>query len=102
MKVCEDNSAFAWIENDRLPMIPRNSNGSEWKGNTVQNCLPNQFEAYAKILHRIEANYKQIDNPLSPEEIVILKIPDCTLLRSFIELSRTPGSQVRLRWKAVS
>ena len=102
MKVCKDKLAFAWIENGRLPGIPRDSNDSEWKGNTVQNCLPNQFEAYTKILHRIEANYKHIDNPLSPEEIAILQIPDCTSLRSFVELSRTPDSQVRLRWKEVA
>jgi hypothetical protein len=102
MNVCEDKSAFEWIENGRLPMVPSNSNDFEWKGNIVQNCLPDQFEAYAKILHRIEANYRHIDNPLSPEEIAILQITACTLLRSFVELSRTPDTTVRLRWKNVA
>ena len=101
MKVCEGTSAFEWIENGRLPMVPRDSN-PDWKGNTVRRVLPDEFEAYAKVLHRIEANYKHIDNPLSPEELAILQIPDCTLLRSFVELARTPEPPVRLRWKDVA
>jgi hypothetical protein len=37
--------------------------------------MPPAFGAYAKILHRIEAHYEIVDNPLTESETAILRIP---------------------------
>jgi hypothetical protein len=60
--------------------------------------MPDVFEAYAKIFHRLEANYQWIDSPLSDEEIKILQLPNCTPVRRLIERLRTKEEHVRVRW----
>lgn len=51
---CPDE-AFDWIRNGREESLART--GPDRVGVRVANLMPKQFEAYAKILHGIEANY---------------------------------------------
>jgi len=64
--------------------------------------MPPAFEAYARVLHRVDAYYENIDNPLSASEIAILKIPPCEPLKSFIEKRRAGGQGMRVRWKELA
>jgi hypothetical protein len=64
--------------------------------------VPPLFEAYARILHRIDAYYENIDNPLSPAEIAILGIPPCEPLRSFVEDRRANSMGTRVRWRELA
>jgi hypothetical protein len=64
--------------------------------------MPPAFEGYARILHRIDAYYENIDHPLSASEIAILKIPPCEPLKSFVEQRRADGHGTRIRWKELS
>jgi len=93
---CSDDAAFQWIRNGREKSLAHN--GPDWKGNFVSHLIPQRFEAYVKILHRIEAKYKNIDNPLTERENAILKIPACKKLRSFVESLREEGQGPRIRW----
>jgi len=61
MRPCTDQAAFEWIRNGREEFLA--SDNPNWKGNFVSHLLPKSFEAYAKILHQIDASYKNIDNP---------------------------------------
>ena len=99
MQPCPDN-AFDWIRTGREEVLA--SDNPNWKGNFVSHLLPKSFEAYAKLLHGIEANYKNIDNPLSERETSILKIPTCTKLRSFVERLREENRGPRIRWKELA
>ena len=101
MHPCPDDE-FEWIRTRReKPRVPNTPN---WKGNFVFQLMPIRFEAYAKILHSIEASYKNLDDPhpLTEREISILKIPPCTKLRSFVESLREEGQGPRIRWKALA
>lgn len=51
MEELNDFSSFNWIKVS-LPE-PKSSEGKDWKGNFVSDCLPNGFEAYCKIFHPI-------------------------------------------------
>ena len=102
MKACRGESEFEWIKRGRKPSIARGPNHLEWPGNTVRNLLPGVFPAYAKILHRLDADYSYIDNSLTPEEKEILSIPGCTGLRAFVERLRTGEEHVRIWWKDVA
>jgi hypothetical protein len=100
MRPCAD-SEFEWIRTGRREFPPRND--PHWKC-LVHNLVPNQFEAYAKILHSVQASYKNIDDPhpLTEPEIAVLKIPPCTKLRSFIEGLREQSRGPRIRWKTLA
>jgi hypothetical protein len=100
MHPCTDQVAFEWIRSGRTELIA--SNNPNWKGNFVSHLLPKNFEAYAKLLHSIEANYENIDNPLSEREIAILKIPPCEKLRSFVESLREEHRGPRIRWETLA
>jgi hypothetical protein len=100
MHSCSDGDAFDWIRNGREVLLA--SNDPIWKGNFVSNLIPNRFDAYVKILHSIEANYTNIDRPLSDGEIDILKIPSCKKLRSFVENSRKEGKGSKIKWRALA
>lgn len=102
MNVCEDQLAFEWIRDGRLPLDPQGASNPAWAGNTVRHLMPDIFESYVKILHRLEANYENIDNPLSPQELSILQIPKCTKLRSFVERAKARPGNSRVRWKEVA
>jgi hypothetical protein len=101
----QDETAFEWIRLGRRERAaPRNSYlvSAEWPGLFVSHLIPSEFEAYARILHRVDAYYENIDNPLSASEIAILKIPSCEPLKSFVTLRRAAGQGTRVRWKELS
>jgi hypothetical protein len=68
MQPCPDETAFQWIASGCVPLLGIEDEEVVWQGNTVANLLPQTFDAYAKILHRIDARYDWIDNPLSQGE----------------------------------
>lgn len=101
----QDETAFEWIRSGRDKRgVPRNSYlvSAEWPGLLVSHLMPIAFEAYARILHRVDAYYENIDNPLSASEIAILKIPSCEPLKSFVEQRRAEGRGTRVRWKELA
>lgn len=99
MRPCSDND-FEWIQSGLSEL--GSSEDPSWKGHFVSHVLPPKFEAYAKILHRITANYENIDHALSDREIALLRIPPCTELRSFVEMKRSKGDGLRIRWKELA
>jgi hypothetical protein len=100
MQPYSDDIAFEWIRSARQELLA--SNDPSWKGNFVSHLLPTNFEAYAKVLHSIEANYKNIDEPLSDREIALLKISPCNKLRSFVESVREELRGPRIRWQTLA
>src|SRR5258708_7235572 len=100
MRPCTDQAAFEWIRNGREEFLA--SDNPNWKGNFVSHLLPKSFEAYAKILHQIDASYKNIDNPLTEPETSILEIPTCTKLRSLVERLRKENREPRIRWRELA
>lgn len=86
-----DETVFDWIRD-----------GRDRPAKLVSHLLPPAFEAYAKILHRIEAQYDLIDNPLSESENAILGVPSCEPLKSFIESRRAESKGLRVRWKELA
>ncbi len=96
------DSVFEWIRSgrDKPDAIGRASQA--WRGNFVSLLIPNRFEAYAKILHRIDARYEDPTSPLSPSEIAILKVPPCTRLREFVEHTRENSQGSRIRWARIA
>lgn len=99
MRTCSDTD-FEWIQTGLSE--PVSSEAPDWTGNFVSHLLPQNFEAYAKVLHSITANYENIDHPLSDREIALLGIPPCTKLRSFVETIRRNGEGPRIRWKMLA
>jgi hypothetical protein len=53
------------------------------------------------ILHRFDACYDDIDNPLLPSERTVLGVPDCEPLRSFL-LEEPHQRPQRIRWKEMA
>jgi hypothetical protein len=100
MRSCSDQTAFQWILREQDERLA--SNNPNWKGNFVSHLLPKSFEAYAKILHTIEADYKNIDNPLSEREIAILKIPPCKKLGTLVESLRKERRGPRVKWQTLA
>ena len=96
-----DESAFNWIRRGR-DEPERNNDTRHAAGYFLSLLMPPAFEAYAKILHRIEAHYEIIDNPLTPSETAILKIPPCGELRSLVENRRANAPRPRIWWKEVA
>jgi hypothetical protein len=100
MKPEPDEKVFDWILHGRDSMPKRGT--ANWRGNFVSQLVPPVFEAYAKILHRIDAKYEGLDNPLSSSEIELLKIPSCEPLKSVIEKRRNDPVGSRIRWKELA
>jgi hypothetical protein len=101
----QDETAFEWIRrgrDERRMPESRNALSAERRGVFVSHLMPPVFEAYAKILHRIDAYYENIDNPLSGAEIAILKIPPCEPLKTFVEQRRAYGQGTRIRWRELA
>lgn len=97
----QDKTAFNWIRDGRdVLTAPQNQNrrSPDWPGVRVAHLIPPIFEAYAKILHRVDAHYEFIDNSLSPSEIAILKIPTCEPLKSLVEQRRSDSRGTRIKW----
>ena len=61
--------------------------------------MPLQFERYTKILHRLDGHYENIDHPLSAEEIAILGLPDCSVIRDLVIQRRRSSPTSRISWK---
>lgn len=97
-----DESVFYWISDGRNRLKRQLDQDFEPTGNTVRHLMPNDFEAYAKIFHSIECNFENIDNPLSAEELAILKISDCAQLRSLIKEVRARRRGLRIRWQEIA
>ena len=91
---------FEWIRNELWELVSRED--PNWKGNFVSHLLPPRFQAYAKILHRITANYENIDDPLAGGEIAPLRIAPCTDLRPLVESQRDGREAPRIRWKTLA
>ena len=100
MQPHHDETAFGWIREGRNAF--KNRKDTDWKGNFVSNLLPQSFETYVKVLHRIDAHYENVDSPLSPSEIAILKIPPCDKLKSFVINLRDRSLDSRVRWKSLA
>jgi hypothetical protein len=104
MQPPQDQSAFEWIRATRIhsrsPDSPRRTSRIRL-GITVADLVP-EFEAYARILHRIDACYEEIDTPLSASEKATLKIPDCEPLKSFLQSRRTASLTDRIRWQELA
>jgi hypothetical protein len=98
MQACPDD-AFEWIRTGRDEFLPRDD--SNWRS-FVGNLIPKTFDAYAKILHGIQARYDNLDNPLSDREISLLKIPPCTKLRSLVDNLHKQHQSSRIRWKTLA
>jgi hypothetical protein len=98
MQALGDQNAFEWIRGARarldLPNRP--------PGILVSDLMPPEFEAFARVLHRFDASYKEIDHPLSPSEKALLKIPDCEPLSSFVRSRRNTSPTTRIRWKELA
>jgi hypothetical protein len=94
------DDASEWIWSGREKFTARDH--PAWSGVGVSGLIPTQFEAYAKILHSIEASYKYIDNPLTERENEILKIPKCEELRPFVERLKAEGLGARIRWRTLA
>jgi hypothetical protein len=99
MRPCPDDG-FEWIRSGRTKFTART--GPDWKGVYVSGVIPEKFEAYAKILHGIEATYENIDHPLTETENAVLKIPSCNELKLFVEKLREEGHGPRIRWKELA
>ncbi len=100
MKPEHDEIAFDWIRSGRNELAK--SRTPEWAGNFVSHLMPPVFEAYAKALHRIDAQYSFLDNPLTAPEKAILGIPSCEPLKSFVERRRSESRGDRVRWKELA
>lgn len=99
MQPCPDGE-FDWIRSGREELLPIDA--PNWRGNFVSHLLPPRFDSYAKILHRIEARYENIDNRLSAREISLLEGPSCMKLRSFVESLREQRRGPRIKWKTLA
>jgi hypothetical protein len=101
MQPCAD-SEFDWIRSGRLKPAP--TENQPWPGCLLSVLLPPRFDAYAKILHRITANYQHIDHPdpFTENEIAILEIPPCPELSSFVQTKREKGEDPNIRWKEIA
>lgn len=100
MQPQSDESAFDWIRRGRDELVDSRTAG--WTGNFVSHLMPPVFESYAKIFHRIEACYENIDKPLTPSEISVLKIPQCEELKSLVENRRNKAQGSRIRWRELA
>jgi hypothetical protein len=87
MQQCGDDE-FDWIRTGSAKSLSGDDPNWEF---VVSNLIPNQFEAYAKILHQVDGYHENIDHPLTEREIAILKIPRCTKLKSYVENLRKEG-----------
>lgn len=100
-----DETAFGWISDARNARnAPESSNrqSADRRGVIVSDLIPPTFDAYARILHRMDAQHQHVDFPLSVHEIAILKIPSCEPLKSFVEQRRVEGKGTRVRWRELA
>ncbi len=101
IKVETAQSAFDWIRKGRHKTEPHSIEPS-WPGVPVAALIPEVFEVYAKIFHPIEGRYENIDHPLDLDERKILGLPECHVLRDFVQRMRTEPEAPTLHWKKVA
>jgi hypothetical protein len=94
-----NETIFDWIRNGRAEKKP---GGHDNRSVFVSDIIPPIFETYVRVLHRIDARYDDIDNPLSPVENAVLNISSCEPLRSFVEHRRAKSLGNRVRWKELA
>src|SRR5579859_6814402 len=102
VKTFPEDSVFEWIRSERAKPKAITGARASWPGNFVSLLIPNTFEAYAKILHRIDARYEDPTSPLSESEIAILKIAPCTPLKELVEHTRENSQGSRIRWARIA
>ncbi len=93
-----ETAAFEWIVRQRTP-TPHCGEVNAASGVNLSCVLPLTFEKYAKILHRLDGHYENIDHPLSAEEIDVLGIPDCSVIRELVMRKRNSSSSSRIFWR---
>jgi hypothetical protein len=98
VKPVNDSAAFGWIIEGRSP-TPHSGEVNAGNGVKLACVMPLKFERYAKILHRLEGHYENIDRPLSTNEIAILGLPDCAVVRDLVIEKRNSLSSSRIFWK---
>ncbi|MGA2635125.1 MAG: hypothetical protein ABSF16_12895 [Terracidiphilus sp.] len=96
MKPIFDPSAFDWIIESRTP-FPAEINTAI--GVEISRVIPLEFERYAKILHRLDAHYENIDRPLCADEIAVLNLPNCAVVRNLVVEKRGSSSTSRILWR---
>jgi hypothetical protein len=94
----DDVSQFEWIVTGRTP-TPHSREVSAASGVPLSCVIPLQFEKYAKILHRLDGHYENIDHPLTEEEIAVLGLPACSVVRDLIVQKRRTSLTSRVSWK---
>jgi len=102
VKSFPEDRVFEWIRSERVKPKAISRASPAWPGNFVSLLIPNTFEAYAKILHRIDARYEDPTSPLSESEIALLKIPPCTRLKQLVEHTRENSQGSRIRWARIA
>jgi hypothetical protein len=100
MQPQNDEGPFEWIRLGRDQLA--DSREPNWAGNFVSHLMPPVFEAYAKVLHRIEVRLENIDTPLSPDVTSNLRIPASKDLRLFVESRRANSQGSRIRWRELA
>jgi hypothetical protein len=91
----QDSVVFEWIA---MSLTPSLGDGASYRLH-VSGLVPSVFEKYAKILHRLDGHYKNIDQPLGADEIAILGLPDCTVVRDLVVQKRHSHLAPRILWK---
>ncbi len=92
-----DSAAFDWITRSLTPI----SDAAEVRrtGVLVSSVAPPAFERYAKILHRLDGHYENIDQPLDEAEIAVLGLSDCTEVRELVARKRRSSPDSRIFWR---
>ncbi len=93
MRAVDDPSSFNWISSGRQPTPPAYAP----EGVPLSCVLPIRFSRYVKILHRLDGHDDNIDRRLNPEELAVLKIPDCPSVRNLV--MEKPSSGSRIYWR---
>jgi hypothetical protein len=78
-----DLAEFEWLYQSLRP-TPHAGEVTVETGVELSCIIPLQFERFAKILHRLDGHYENIDRPLSRDEMAILNQPGCEVVRELV------------------
>lgn len=95
MKPIQDSGVFKWITES---LTPPEGSGASYRLH-VSGLIPSIFEKYAKILHRLDGHYKNVDQPLDPDELAILRLPDRSIVHDLVVRKRQSNIAPRVLWK---
>ncbi len=93
-----DLAEFEWLYQSLRPTPPAGEVTVE-TGVELSSIIPLQFERFAKILHRLDGHYENIDRPLSRDEMAILNQPGCEVVRELVVHERRSSPTSRIFWK---